>query len=118
MIISTGSRCGSRTTWAPSIPRPAAIVYRLKVRESKEEKADSVEEKKTRSRKRSEMLTYVFLAFRLCPPEIQFLLLHHLESWAHQRHPFFEDFWAHQDGQLMMAVRPKEERRNRSLQGN
>jgi hypothetical protein len=27
------------------------------------------------------------------PPEVQFVLLHHIDHWFSLKHPLFDDFW-------------------------
>lgn len=42
--------------------------------------------------------------FKLCPPEIQYILLAHLENYFAHKHPLFADFWEMSDGALAMEI--------------
>ena len=42
--------------------------------------------------------------FKLCPPEIQYILLAHLENYFAHKHPMFADFWEMSDGALAMEI--------------
>lgn len=42
--------------------------------------------------------------FKTCPPEIQYLLLAHLENYFSLKHPLFSDLWEYQDGNLAMEL--------------